>query len=145
MVVFLAVGAVVVIVGVIVVIAFGFIAREGRRMAIAPPPPVFSLDEAYAWVVDRVPDAVAATLTPDDVKRILAAQVAYLRETGAAVGRGSAGTSDAPVVDLSVAVSAVIERTRTDDEEYIPEQVRPVIETLFVYMQEIGAIAGPVD
>lgn len=139
----LAVGIVILVIG---AIAFGFVAREGRRQALTPPPPVFSLDEAYAWVVDRVPDEVAATLTPDDVKAILAAQVRYLNDSGAAVASASARRIDEPaVVDADAAVAAVIEATRRDDEEYLPEQVRPVIDALLVYMREIGAIAGPVD
>ena len=42
-------------------IAAWFVSREAARLSAEPPPPVFDLEEAYDWVVARVPDDVAAT------------------------------------------------------------------------------------
>ena len=55
---------------------------RGGRMAAEPPPPVFDPEEAYEWVVEHVPDVVAATLTPDDVRRILDFQLEYFQRKG---------------------------------------------------------------
>ena len=50
------------VVGLVVAIAAVLVVREAIRLATAPPPVVFALDEAYEWVVERLPDEVAATL-----------------------------------------------------------------------------------
>ena len=68
--------------GVVVAIAAVIVVREAGRMTKEPPPVLFSIDEAYDWVVENVPDEVAATLTPDDVRRILAFQVGVLQAEG---------------------------------------------------------------
>ena len=65
--------------GIVVAIAAVLVVREAGRMAKDPPPTLFDLDDAYEWVVDNVPDDVAATLTPDDVRRILGFQVEYFK------------------------------------------------------------------
>ena len=51
-------------------IAAWFVIREAGRLAAEPPPPVFDMDEAFEWVVEHLPDLVAATLTPGDVRRV---------------------------------------------------------------------------
>ena len=66
-----------VVLGIVFAIAAFFVVREAGRLTTEPPPVVFSLDEAYEWVVEELPDVVAATLTPDDVRRILRYQVEY--------------------------------------------------------------------
>ena len=57
--------------GIVVAIAAVLVVREAGRLAKDPPPTLFDMDDAYDWVVEHVPDVVAATLTPDDVRRIL--------------------------------------------------------------------------
>src|SRR5689334_3451736 len=68
--------------GIVVAIAAFLVVREAGRLAKDPPPTLFDLDDAYEWVVDNLPDIVAATLTPDDVRRILAFQVEYFKREG---------------------------------------------------------------
>ena len=71
-------------------------ARRGGCRA-DPPPAVFDVDEAFDWVVQHVPDVVAATLTPDDVRRILGFQLEYFQRKGVSVN-GSTPHPRAPVV-----------------------------------------------
>ena len=60
-------------------------------MTKEPPPVLFSMDEAFDFVVEHLPDIVAATLTPDDVRRILGVPVrsSSARRACPPTGRGS--------------------------------------------------------
>ena len=71
-----------IVVGIVVGIAAFFVVREAGRIAKDPPPALFDVDDAFAWVVDHLPDEVAATLTPDDVRRILDFQVEFFKRKG---------------------------------------------------------------
>jgi hypothetical protein len=131
------------VVGVACAIAAWFVIREAGRMAAEPPPPVFDPEEAYAWVVEHVPDVVAATLTPDDVRRILDFQLEFFRRKGV-TGNGSSATPPGDViVGGAETVDYILERARATGEEYLPEQVHAVIETQLEYLRAIGAV-GPV-
>lgn len=127
----------------ILLIAGFLIAREASRQAVAPPPPVFSLDEAFDWVVQHVPDVVAATLTPEDVRRILALQVEFLKRKGVAVNGRSPEPRGPVIVGSAETVDYIIARAQADGTDYLPEQVHAVIDTQLAYMRAIGAIGGP--
>ena len=133
------------VVGIACAIGWWFVAREAGRLAAEPPPPVFDLEEAFDWVVAHLPDLVAATLTPADVRRILEFQLEFFQRTGVA-GNGS---GPHPKQDVVVAgtelVDYVVARSRATGEEYLPEQVHGVVETQLAYMRAIGAVGPPVD
>src|SRR5260221_5922958 len=78
------------VIGVACAIAAWFVIREAGRLASEPPPPVFDMDEAFEWVVAHVPDLVAATLTPGDVRRILDFQLEFFQRKGVAGNCSSA-------------------------------------------------------
>jgi hypothetical protein len=128
--------------GVVVAIAAALVIREAGRMAKDPPPTLFDMDEAYEWVVDNVPDVVAATLTPDDVRRILAFQVEYFKRKGVSANGSMARLGGPVVVGGSETVEYILERAAATGEAYLPEQVYAVIETQLSYLRAIGAI-GP--
>ena len=86
-------------------VAAWFVSREAARLSVEPPPPVFDIDEAYDWVVARVPDDVAATLTPNDVRRILDLQLEFFRRKGV-TGNGS---SSNPPGDVVVGATETVE------------------------------------
>ena len=111
-------------------------------MAAEPPPPVFDPEEAYEWVVEHVPDVVAATLTPDDVRRILDFQLEYFQRKGVTGNGSSSHPPGDVVVGGAETVDYILERARAAGEEYLPEQVHAVIETQLAYLREIGAV-GP--
>lgn len=130
------------VVGIASAIGYWFVAREAGRLAAEPPPPVFDLEEAFDWVVEQLPDVVAATLTPGDVRRILGFQLEFFQRTGV-TGNGSTPHPPADVVVAGAEiVEYVIARSRATGEEYLPEQVHAVIETQLAYMRAIGAV-GP--
>src|SRR3954471_10414702 len=112
-------------------------------LALEPPPPVFDPEEAYEWVVEHVPDVVAATLTPDDVRRILDFQLEYFRRKGVTGNGSSANPPGDVVVGGAETVDYILERARGTGEAYLPEQVHAVIEPQPAYPREIGAIAPP--
>jgi len=70
------------VVGMVIAIAAFFVTREATRIAKEPPPALYHLDDALVWVVEHVPDDVAATLTTDDVRRILEFQVEFFKRKG---------------------------------------------------------------
>lgn len=136
------VGALIVF-GVACAIAAWFVMREAGRLSAEPPPPVFDMDEAFEWVVAQLPDDVAATLTPDDVRRILDFQFEFFRRKGV-TGNGSSATPPGDVVvGGSETVEFIVERSRATGEEYLPEQVHAVVDVQLAYLRAIGAV-GPV-
>jgi hypothetical protein len=133
------------VVGLVVAIAAALVIREAGRVAKEPPPAMFDLDEAQDWVVAHVPDDVAATLTSDDVRRILEFQLEYFERKGIA-GNGSQGKSPGPIViGGAEAVAYILERAADTGEAYLPEQVYGVIDTQLSFLRSIGAIGPPAD
>ncbi|MGQ0805377.1 MAG: hypothetical protein ACT4PI_16130 [Actinomycetota bacterium] len=132
-----------VVVGLVIAIAAVVVVREAGRLAKEPPPALFDLDEAYEWVVAHVPDDVAATLTPDDVRRILDLQVEFFKRKGVSGNGKTAHPSSSVVIGGAETVDYIIERAAATGEEYLPEQVHAVIETQLSYLRAIGAIGPP--
>lgn len=128
--------------GVVLAIAAALVVREAHRMSADPPPAIFDPDEAFEWVVQHVPDDVAATLTPDDVRRILDFQLEYFQRRGVS-GNGNSSHPPGPVVvGGSETVDYILERAASTGEAYLPEQIHAVIETQLTYLRAIGAV-GP--
>ncbi|MDQ6852395.1 MAG: hypothetical protein M3046_01685 [Actinomycetota bacterium] len=133
------------VIGLVVAIAAALVIREAGRIAKEPPPALFDLDEAHDWVVAHVPDEVAATLTSDDVRRILEFQLEYFESKGVSGNGSSQKTSGPVVVGGAEAVAYIVERAASTGEAYLPEQVYGVLETQISYLRSIGAIGPPVD
>jgi hypothetical protein len=136
--------------GVVVAIAAVIVVREAGRMTKEPPPVLFSMDEAYDFVVERLPDIVAATVTPDDVRRILAFQWEYFQQTGVSANGSkqhpTAGViSQDAVVGGSDEVDYILRRCAETGEEYLPEQVEAVVQTQLEYLRAIGAMSTPTE
>jgi hypothetical protein len=133
------------VVGIVVAIAAWLVIREAGRVAKEPPPALFDLDDAHDWVVAHVPDVVAATLTSDDVRRILELQLEYFQRKGVS-GNGSGPHSTGTVViGESEAVAYIVDRSAATGEAYLPEQVHGVLETQLAYLHAIGAVGPPAD
>ena len=100
-------------IGIVVGIAAFFVVREAGRIAKDPPPALFDVDDAYAWVVDHLPDDVAATLTPDDVRRILDFQVEFFKRKGVSSNGSTAYPPGNVVIGGSETVEFILERCAT--------------------------------
>jgi len=131
------------VVAMVVAIAAWLVIREAGRVAKEPPPAVFDLDDAHDWVVAHIPDVVAATLTSDDVRRILEFQLEYFEKKGVS-GNGSGPHAPGPVVvGGTEAVAYIVNRSAATGEAYLPEQIYGVLETQVAYLRSIGAIGPP--
>jgi hypothetical protein len=131
------------VVGLVVAIAAYLVVHEAGRIAKAPPPALFDVDEAHDWVVAHVPDVLAATLTSDDVRRILEFQLEYFEKKGVS-GNGSGPHATGPVVvGGAEAVAYIVDRAAATGEAYLPEQVYGVLETQLAYLRSIGAVGPP--
>jgi hypothetical protein len=134
-----------IVVGLVLAIAAVFVFREAARMSEEPPEAVFDPDDSYEWVVRHLPDVVAATLTPADVRRILDFQLEFLRHKGVS-GNGSSVEPQSPVVfGAAESIDFIMERCATTGEAYLPEQVDAVLECQLAYLQFIGAIGRVAD
>ena len=133
------------VVGIVCAIAAVFVFREAARMTETPPPAYFDPDDAYEWVVERLPDLVAATLTPGDVRRILDFQLEFFRRKGVSVNGRDPG-SQAPIVFATAeTIDYIVTRCSETGEAYLPEQVEGVVETELDYLRFIGAIGREAD
>jgi hypothetical protein len=131
-------------VGLVIAVAAILVIREAGRIADEPPPALFDPEDAYQFVVEELPDDVAATLTPDDVRRILDFEVEFLNGRGI-VGNGFTPDPTALVVFGGPETTAyILERASATGEAYLPEQIRAVLETQLRYLRAIGAV-GPAD
>src|SRR5215475_651162 len=131
------------VVGLVVAIAAYLVVHEAGRIAKAPPPALFDVEEAHEWVVAHVPDDVAATLTSDDVRRILEFQLEYFEKKGVS-GNGSSKRASGPVVvGGAEAIAYIVDRAAATGDAYLPEQVYGVLETQVSYLRSIGAIGPP--
>ena len=128
------------VIGVACAIAAWFVIREAGRLAAEPPPPVFDMDEAFEWVVEHLPDLVAATLTADDVRRILDFQLEFFQRQGVTGNGSSAHPPGDVVVGGAETVDYIVSRSAATGEEYLPEQVHAVVETQLAYLRAIGAV-----
>jgi hypothetical protein len=133
------------IVGIVIAIAAYFVTREATRIAREPPPALYHLDDALAWVVEHLPDDVAATVTESDVRRILEFQVEFFKRKGVSSNGSTAYPPGNVVIGGSETVDYIVERSVATGEAYIPEQVYGVIDTQLSYLRAIGAVGPPAD
>ena len=117
-------------------------AREAGRIARNPPPALFDLDAAYEWVLTHLPDTVAVTLKPDDVRRILDFQVEFFKRKGVSANGSTEYPPGTVVIGGAETVAYILERAAATGESYLPEQVYGVLETQLAYLRAIGAV-GP--
>jgi hypothetical protein len=131
--------------GLIVAIAAVFVVREAGRIAREPPPALFDPDDAYDFVVEHVPDEVAATLTADDVRRILDFQIEFFKQRGVAGNGTNIKLAGPAIVGGAETTAYILKRAAETGEAYLPEQVHGVIETQLRYLRAIGAVGPAAD
>ena len=130
------------IVAIVFAIAAVVVGREARRLDAVPPQPTFDLDEAVGWVADNLPFEFRATLSHDDVRRIIDWNLEYFRMKGVS-GNGHSAASEGPVVvGGAETVDYVLARAESLGASYTATQVHAVLEAQMSYLEAIGAI-GP--
>ena len=94
-------------------------------------------------MVEHLPDDVAATVTEDDVRRILEFQVEFFKRKGVSSNGSTAYPPGTVVIGGSETVEYIVERSAATGEAYIPEQVYGVVDTQLSYLRAIGAVGPP--
>jgi hypothetical protein len=139
-----AVVASVLVIALVMAVAAGAIGREARRLDALPPRAVFDLEEAVLWVADHLPDEVTASLSYDDVRRLLDLSLDHLRGLGLA-GRTGEPVEGEVVVDEGDAVAAVLDRAMQAGMDVTPHEVQSVVAAQLAYLQAISAVGPPAD
>jgi hypothetical protein len=124
--------AVVVAAVLVFVIAAVVVGREAGRLAEVPPRPVFDLEEAVAWVADRLPDDVAGRLSYDELRSLLTWGVEHLATTG----------DDEIVVADAETHGYVATRAAEAGLDVTGPDLQVVLDREVAYLEAIGA-AGP--
>lgn len=124
-------GIVFVVLGALVVfvIAAVVIGRETARLSVAPPRPVFDMDEAVVWIAGRLPDAVTAELSHADVRQILRWSVEHLRLVAL----------EERVAEEDETFGFVVDRAAADDLRWGALEVKAVLDAQADYLEVIGA------
>lgn len=112
---------------------------QEARSSVRGTEPVYLLDEASRFVLDRLPEEQASRLGPDDVKTILEWG---LYHTQVVTGREDDGPA---VVGGGEALAFVIDRATTaGGDPYRPVDVAAVLDLETGYLAEIGAVGDRV-
>jgi len=135
----------VLVIALVMAVAAGAIGREARRLDALPPRAVFDLEEAVLWVAEHLPEDVTATLSYDDVRRLLELSLDHLRGLGLAGRTTGEPVEGEVVVDEAEAVAAVIDRALQAGMDVSPSDVRAVVSAQLAYLQAISAVGPPAD
>mgnify|MGYP000961458636 CR=1 FL=1 len=138
----LAVVIVLVAVALVVAVALGVVGREVALLADRAQPSVFEMEEAVAFIAERLPAAVAGRITHDDLRWILRADADALeRFTDEQVAEGDVDL----VIDEVDAVARVLARVEEERPDLDDADVAAVLDARTVYLRAIGAIGVPAD
>lgn len=138
---------------VLVVVGIGLISigRVSARLEGQPPPTLFDSDEAVEFIAERLPFEVSASLSYDDVRRIMAWHLDYLEAKGVAaetedelIEEQEAGTGPM-VADDDEGLAFVLGRAGEAGLEVDDVQIAAVVEQVMAYLEAIGAIGTAVD
>jgi hypothetical protein len=121
--------------------AWLFISREANRFALQPPAPLIDLDRMYDVIYERLDEATGSGLTPDDLRRTLAAFVSVLQDKK--LIRESVAPNELHLVDETLTTESVVEHIREKDPELdvSNEVLENVVEMSFAYLRDINAVA----
>lgn len=136
----------------LVVAAIGLVivGRVTAKLAQAPPPSLFDLDEAVTYIGDQLPYEAAAQLSFDDVRAIVGWHVDYLESRGVAADLGdvveaSRAGAGPLVAEDDEGVAYVIGRVAESDLDVTDVQVVQVLEAEMSYLDAIGALGTAVE
>ncbi len=126
---------------VIVVIALLAIGTVVGRLGPEPERQVFDGDEALKFVVAALPDEATATLSWEDVQRVMRLHIDQLHARGVARSGGDLADGDGPlVIDPEDVIEAICRRAAYSDFFPEPDHVRDIITAQLAYFEAIGAI-----
>lgn len=124
--------------------------RVSSRLAHTRARAVYDLFEAVEFVAQRLPDALSAKLSYDDVEALLLWRLDHLRMRGSATyGRGDAIAAQAESRDEQVvtsdddAVDYVLAKASQSGREIDALDVVVVLDLESQYLEDIGALGPP--
>jgi hypothetical protein len=129
--------------GIVVLVAVVAIGREALVLGNQPRQAHYDLDEAVQYVGDRLPDAVTARITYDDVRALLRWHLEYLRDRDVPARRDLVQGGPA-VVEDDEGIAFVLGRADADGLDVTDEEVAAVLDLELGYLGAIGAIGGAV-
>lgn len=133
---------VLVAVALVVAVALGVVGREVARLADRAQPSVFEMEEAVAFIADRLPPDVAGRITHDDLRWVLQADADALEEfTAEPVADGGIDM----VIDEIDAVARVLARVEDERPDLDDADVAAVLDARTEYLRAIGAIGATAD
>ncbi len=118
------------------VIAAVVIGREVVRLDNEAPRAVRDLDEAVAWIAERLPGEITAVLSADDVAQILE----WALECFATAQPDLSLPGGESVVEDEDAVAFVLARARATERDWTATQVAEVLAQQTAYLEVIGAV-----
>ena len=146
--IWLVLGSAAVLVVLIAVVAIG---RVSTELALVPSTSVYDLAGAVDFIAERLPSALAAKLSHDDVEQVLRWRLNHLREDGLAT-TGLADEVAEParadpvhVTDEESAIDRVFADARASELEIDEVDVVVVLDLELDYLRTIGAIGPSVD
>lgn len=137
----------------VVAIAVVAVGRVTSSLSRTPRTTVYDLARATDYVVERLPDEVAARLGRDDVQSLLVWHLTWLRSRGVATyGRVDELSAEAlrkatgPIVaDEDDAVDAILERAGVEGADLDALDVVVVLDLDAAYLRSIGAVGDAVE
>src|SRR5688500_12045498 len=120
----------------VVVIALVAVGRESFTLGAQPKQALFDLEEAVAFVADRLPDEGTAVITYDDVRSILRWHLEYLRDRGVPVRRGQVEGGPV-VVEDDEGIAWVLGKADEAGLEVTDAEVAIVLEVELAYFEAI--------
>lgn len=133
---------------VIVVIGLVVLGRETARLAAQARPAVFDMTEAVDFIADRLPPAVQARISHDDVRWVLMVDADLIEDVSDPDGPVGQGQPEAPggdgdeVLDEDAAVARILARADASGRDLADEDIVAVLDGRMAYLQAIGAV-GP--
>jgi len=136
-----------VVVGALLVfaVAAAFVGTETFRLGHETPAAIFDMDEAVDAVADALPEAAQARLTYDEVRAIIQAVLAHLRQHGVGALPGeepALPAEDDVVIDDDHALAAALVEIEAAGLDVADADAAAVTEALMAHLAAIGAL-GP--
>lgn len=127
-------------------IAAGVVGREAHRLDAMAPKVVYNLDDAVAFVADRVPAATQARLTPLEVERLLTLHLRWLHAKGLQppnIDNRRQEIAELTVVDDQTLIAYVLGEADREGVELLDDvDAVAVVDAHLDYFHAIGAV-GP--
>ncbi len=126
----------------VVAIAFYAVGREVSLLEDRARPAVFEMEEAIAFIAERLPDEVTARVSHDDVRWVLRTDAEVLEE--ATAEEVAIGDED-EILDEDGAVGRVLARVSDERPDLADEDVVAILDARMEYLRVIGAVGSEAD